>query len=1041
MKRWISLMAGVCLLAVLLVPPLTTAFAAIVGDGATVATSADAVFPVEDYEAYAVGVDSSLVSLFADGTGQEITDEYNHTEEGDRSLRLPMDTPFGGTYARIPLKVDGTTVTAKRREGYAVSFYVLSDTDGVFTYALGTVATLSVLDAADKTSYTADEKHGAVTLKAGEWHKVTLIAGSLKGPSATAEGESFYLTIGGGFAEGKEASLYVDDVMAVPLQEWLNAQPILPQSKTAGLYIDGNAAVYEQNGQQFAAMRLYAGYTCAQGDLSTVSYGNLTMPILERGILFGEASDGLVYGDESTYLKATSATEDFHKCWSYDAATGTVRYGMLVNGISITDRNTVYAYRSYVRVSIDGAAYLLYSAPYRSLTAQKLYDGRNLSTHGYLEWFDMATLTQDYDPTTSPGSVSRTSLLNADATSKFRVRHEKYGWSLGSVQIVKPTAEEQAIMDAAAAFAKQLSMDLGTAVSTATSGSQTYEIVWGNVSGSGYSVPSVSSGFIIKESNNKIYINGATSADLVEATKHFSIIIGQYGGCHIPVGFEYTGVAKTGPYTLNGVDIGQYVIRVEKYPTYMVQRAAEALQARVYNERGYLIPIVPMTDDGTHYEYEIQVGPMNGSVKVSRVYDTVFTAETAQSIGQLAVDSDGFIHNKGTGYYEIKFSGKHLVLNGGSSYAVDAAMQQLIKQLVKDPVLPGSYALTGTYKVGQYGLSGGYDLAWQDEFSYDTTDAKAVDKEIRQYWTISTDGATGPQIGTDENGDKVYGPQYRPGVYGDNWWIWKDTDGNGHLLQVTKRVQTETKNGYDAGRLISLNKWSFRYGIWETRIVMGTRNGSCSAIWASSGSPDSSGYRNEIDVYENFGRDAFSACFHTWNDKEGLAAAGITSDDGHLNHNGTTYNRILHSWVYPAGEEHFWDTYHSMSIEWTPNGIEFYLDGTKYDRIYSNSIASRSIRKSTTIKFANGVGTNGYCTGYDPIDYMNEAYTAATGKTADDFFEIQLVDYSRIYQTSNVGKGTLDQSYFLYETGHPSSSSYSGYLKTDDSFVSAQAPQ
>ena len=1033
MKRWISLAAGLCLLVALLAPSALTALVSATDPGSTVANSSAVLFPVEDYEAYEAGADNSLVSLFADGTGKEISTSYNHTAAGANALRLPMDTPFGGTYARIPLKIDGQTVTAKKGDGYAVTFHVLSDADGVFTYALGTVATLSTLDGAAATAYTADEKHGSVSLKAGEWKAITLLAGSLKGPQATAAGETFYLTLGGGFAEGKACSVYLDDITAVPLQEWLDAQPALPQPQTAGLYTAAGSAVYVDGHTEYTAMRLYADYLCARGDLSTVSYGGFTFDIAERGILFGENSDGLLYGNETTYRLAGSTTQDFHHCNSYDADTGRVRYSMLVNAISAADRNTPYAYRTYVRVTVDGGSYVLYSAIRRDLTVQKLYDNRDMSRYGQLGWFTGFASTDGYNPGTDAAAQERLSLLNADGTAKYRIRRQQYGRFLGSLQITKPTAAEQAIIDAAQAFSARLSLEMGTPVTVAKSDTETYEIVWGAVDG--YSVPGVSDGFVIKVSGNTVFINAADAAGLTEAAEHFITIVNKYGGHSIPTNYEYTGTVKTGPYTLNGTDISRYVIRVEKYPTYMVQRAAEALQARVYKQAGYLLPILPMTDAMTHYDYEIQVGPMNGSVKVHRLYDTAFTVETTESVGQFAVDDNGFIHGKGEGYYEASFNGKHLVINGGSSYAVDAAMQLLLKELAKSKVLAGDYTLSGTYATGSYSLSGGYDLAWQEEFNYDTSrPIEEVDKEVREYWTISTDGATGPKEGVDEDGNTVYGRQFRPGVYGKNWWIWTDPTDNGYLLQITKRADAELGVGFEAGRLISLNKWAFRYGIWETRIVMGTRNGSCSAIWASSGSPDSSGSRNEIDVYENFGRDMVAACFHTWSDTE-------LAESGHTQHNGTELNRIQHNKIYPVEGEYYWDTFHSMSIEWTPNGIDFYLDGTKFDRIRSTAPLGRSVRKSTTIKFANGVGTSGYCSGYDPIDWMNEAYTAETGKTMEDFFEVQTVDYSRIYQTSNRGKPAIDQSYFKYAGSHPSSEHYSGYLKTDDSFVSVQAPQ
>ncbi len=1046
MKRWISLGTCLCLLVTLLASSALTTLVSATDSGSTVSTSPVAALPVEDYEAYAAGKDNALVSLFPDGTGKEISTAYNHTAGGDNALRLPADTPFGELYARFPLKVGSTTVTAQKGAGYAVTFSVLSDTDGVFTYALGTVATLSSLEGAAATAYTGDEKHGAVALTAGEWQQVTLLAGNLAGPADTPSGESFYLTLGGGFARGQNAAVYFDDITAVPLQEWLDAQPALPRSGVAGLYTVDNSAVYARDNVQYTALRLYADYFCARNDLTTVSHAGLTFDVAERGILFGDSGAGLTYGTQSSYLLAAATTENLHHCSSYDAATGRVRYSMLVSDIPASDRSTPYAYRAYLRVLVDGNSYLLYSSPCRGLTAQKLYDNRDMSRHANLGWFIDYTPTTGYDPGGWAQDVERLTLYNeADGTAKFSVFH-KYvkTYSIGDWVISGPSAEEQEVMDLAVALSMRLSLELGTAVSVNTNNdtSQTYEVVLGvtdkrSASSTIAAEITDTNGYIIRLTDNKIYIVAGSNAALKVAVEQFITTACYHGGNSVPVNYEYASTAKVGPYTLNGTDISRYVIRVEKYPTYMVQRAAEALQARVYKQAGYLLPIIPMTDDLTHYDYEIQVGPMNGSVKVHRLYDTAFTAETTESVGQFAVDDNGFIHGKGEGYYQIAFNGNHLVLNGGSSYAVDAAMQQLLKRLAKDKVLPGDYTLSGTYATGNFSLSGGYDLAWQDEFNYDTTrPMEEVDKEIREYWTISTDGASGPKEGVDEEGNTTYGSQFRPGVYGKNWWIWTDSTANGYLLQITKRADPTLGVGYEAGRLISLQKWAFRYGIWESRIVMGTRNGSCSAIWASSGSPDSSGTRNEIDVYENFGRDMVSACFHTWSDYE-LS----TNDSGHINHNGTDLNRIQHNKIYPVEGEYFWDTFHSMSIEWTPNGIDFYLDGTKYDRIRSTAALGRSVRKSTTIKFANGVGTSGYCSGYDPIDWMNEAYTAATGKTVEDFFEVQTVDYSRIYQTSNNGKPAIDQSYMKFATSHPSSENYKGYLKTDDSFVSVQAPQ
>ena len=525
--------------------------------------------------------------------------------------------------------------------------------------------------------------------------------------------------------------------------------------------------------------------------------------------------------------------------------------------------------------------------------------------------------------------------------------------------------------------------------------------------------------YIIRRVGTKVYISALNELSLQNAFDFFLKEFCSSDEGAIPAGYNKTFQAATIPASIAGNPIGNYIIRVEKNPTTLVYMGAEKLQTWVRENCGYLIPIENMTDDMKHYEYEIQVGPMNGSVDLHRLYDTRFTSETIESVGKFNPDHDGFAGSGERGGYEVAVKGKHLVINGASTYAVSAAVQQVFAVIEKEKGLPKGYSLKGTYKPGTYALVNGYDLAWQEEFDYTGTDAE-IDKEVREYWSVSTDGANGPTpLSVGGDGTVKWDQQRRPGVYGENWWVWHDPETtNGYLVQVTKKEPY----GYDAGRLISANKWAFRYGIFETRLVVGTRNGACSAVWTVGAAPDNSNYRNEFDLYENFGRDVISACYHTW------------APTGHVQH-GTGHNQDA---VLPEGDDHFWDTFHSIAIEWTPEKLDFYWNGLVFDSFDLTDKASG--QTSTTIKFACGVGTAAYARGYDPYDWMDEAYTAATGKTVEDFFEVQVVDYSYVFQTSNEGKNALQKSYFKYDRSHPSNNYYTGYLSKIDGYVNTQTP-
>ena len=538
--------------------------------------------------------------------------------------------------------------------------------------------------------------------------------------------------------------------------------------------------------------------------------------------------------------------------------------------------------------------------------------------------------------------------------------------------------------------------------------------------------------FIIRRVGTKVYIAASNSRSLDAAIDHFLRTFCSSETGAIPANYNYAYQAPVMNATIAGNGIGNYVISLERHPSTIVQFAAEELQNWVKENCGYLLPIVNLTDKLQHQKYEIQVGPQVGSVMVDRVYDTRFTDVTADSVGRFKVDPNGYMTGVDGVAYKAGINGNHLVINGGSAYAVSAAVTKVCADLKAAKALPKSYSATGTYAVGNYSLAGklesGYDLTWKEDFSYDTNrPGSEINAEVREYWTISGDTTNGPTVvGVNTStGEPMWDQQRRPGIYGENWWIWKDAaTNNGYLLEITKKEDY----GYDAGRLISQNKWSFRYGIWETRIVVGTRNGACSAVWGSTAAPDNATIRNEIDVYENFGKDIIVANYHTW---------APDNLGGHINHN--AIGHMEHTIITPPEGEHFWDTFHSISIEWTSTHMDFYWDGTWFDAINLTEIPSG--QASNTIKFANGVGTGTYCKGNDPHDWMDEEYTALTGKTVNDFFEVQTIDFSYILQTNPEGRKKIDQSYIKYARSHPSSTYYSGFLSEQDGWTNAQQPK
>ncbi len=509
--------------------------------------------------------------------------------------------------------------------------------------------------------------------------------------------------------------------------------------------------------------------------------------------------------------------------------------------------------------------------------------------------------------------------------------------------------------------------------------------------------------YIIRLVGTKLYIVGANDEALQAAMDYFLATFAKDDKGKIPAKYNYYNKPAHQVYTLAGENIAGYTIRTERYPSLIVQRAAEALQKLVRVECGYALPIKPMNLGGKDAgNKEIRIGPMNGAVNVDRIYDTRFTSDNWQQYYR-SFETDGMLDTD-YGYYRIGFDGKNVEIEGGSSYAVNVGVMQMIADLKSHKALAASYAAEDTYvsyydyqrRTGydkvDFSMTDGFGLTYSEDFDYEGTDQEK-EAEFRKKWKVNTDK-------TANAASAMY--QYRPGVYGNNWWVSADTAGNNYLFEITKKRSTAqgdaNDHGYDAVRMSAHYNWGFRFGIWETRLVMGTRNGACSAVWSNTETP----YMNyntpwhEIDVYENYGQDCFVPCLHAF-DAQNQYLSKLADDNIFLRTN---------SWLEPNAGEHFYDTFHHVSVDWTYDYLNIYFDG-KYIvgmQLTEDNPYSKATRNGQAIKLANGVGELSYCNtrpygqprdiAYSPSYWLGE-------ENLDKFFEVQLVDYTRIYQTNN----------------------------------------
>ena len=608
-----------------------------------------------------------------------------------------------------------------------------------------------------------------------------------------------------------------------------------------------------------------------------------------------------------------------------------------------------------------------------------------------------ATL-QESDVTTADGAIK--TISNYQFTFTL-VRDEKYTSTV-------------------AEFAKTIMKRTGAEVFTSRPGKETkYEIVLGVCADRPESKriydeivgarADNAADYILRLVGTKLYIIGVNDDAMQAAMDYFLETFVKDDKGAVPAKYNHYYKPAHVTYTIAGQNIASYTIRTERYPSVVLQKAAEAIQEAVLNDCGYIIPIKVLNIEGTDLgNNEIRIGPMQGSVKIHRDWDyhksegknTRF--KVSNWTEYMSIDEDGWL-DSGYGDWTVNVSGKNVVIQGGAAYSANVGVMRFLSDLKKSKAIAASYTANGDYvsyydwenlyeyETVEYSMAEGYGLTWQENFDYTGTD-KQIEKEVYKKWDFSTK--------TDYPDISLEMMAVHPRKYGENWWIAADTAGNGYLFEISRKRTLEhegTDQGWEAVRIHTEGKMGFRYGIWEQRMIMGCHNGASSSMWCATSAPyNTQGPWLEFDIYENYSREIFVPCTHHFVDSEYL---------GNYHFQAPYYQEKC--WIEPNEGEHYYDTFHHFAVEWNYDFAGFYLDGkcvsampmTNYDDfkyyrtgvVIRTSIGAGALNYSATMP--EGVERN---TTYVPKYWIGE-------ENLHKYFEVLMVDHSRIYQTSNEG--------------------------------------
>ena len=191
-----------------------------------------------------------------------------------------------------------------------------------------------------------------------------------------------------------------------------------------------------------------------------------------------------------------------------------------------------------------------------------------------------------------------------------------------------------------------------------------------------------------------------------------------------------------------------------------------------------------------------------------------------------------------------------------------------------------------------------WHLVWSDEFNA----ASQTPPDVNKWKYDVGDGGWGNQE------LEVYTDQ-RENVF---------QDGEGHL--VIRAIKTAS-GGFTSARMKTQGKFAIRYGKIEARMKIPFGQGMWPAFWMLGGDIESAGWPNcgEIDVMENIG-------------KEPAIVHGTVHGPGYSGGKGISAQYALQGAPPLAAD------FHVYGVEWSPQAIEFFLDGISYAKVTPASL-------------------------------------------------------------------------------------------------------
>jgi beta-glucanase (GH16 family) len=141
-------------------------------------------------------------------------------------------------------------------------------------------------------------------------------------------------------------------------------------------------------------------------------------------------------------------------------------------------------------------------------------------------------------------------------------------------------------------------------------------------------------------------------------------------------------------------------------------------------------------------------------------------------------------------------------------------------------------------------------------------------------------------------------------------------DGGGNLALTVRR---DPAGGFTSARLVSKDRFAFRYGLVSARIRLPGGRGVWPAFWMLGQDIDAASWPGcgEIDVMENFGT-------------EPSTVYGTVHGPGYAGRSGVTG-------AYDAGVD-LADDFHEYAVHWEPGRIRWLLDGHPYHQVMPDDL-------------------------------------------------------------------------------------------------------